>query len=327
MSPVGSLIFATSVLAVHFAAAGAARPATRGLRLSAVLHPYQFTQVHMGLPVRLVLYAPDRTFAEDTARAAFSRIAELDQVMSDYRPDSELRKLERHAGEPVRVSPDLMSVLSRAVAIAAATGGAFDPSAGPLVALWRQSRKSGRLPDRSSLMTARALVGWRRIELDPARSTVRLTRPGMRLDLGAIAKGYILQEALRAMRALEVTRALVESGGDIVAGDPPPGREGWHVEVEGADTAFARRAAHLTNAALASSGPSSQFVEINGVRYSHIVDPRTGLGVTSTRVARVIAEDAATADALATALTVLGERGAKQVSKNFPEVMMSMVER
>ena len=279
--------------------------------------PHEFTQVHMGLPVRLVLHAADRAAAESAARDAFARIAALDRMMSDYRPDSELRTIER-SRQPVRVSPELMAILRRAIDIAQATGGAFDPTVGPLVALWREARTSGRLPDSAALDTARQRAGWRSLELDPAASTVRLRLDGMRLDLGGIAKGYILQEALHILRSRGVTRALVESGGDIVLGDAPPDRAGWRIEVPGAGAEFAARAAQLTNAALSTSGPGAQFVEIGGIRYSHVIDPRTGLGLTNNVTAHVIAPDGATADALATALTVLGPDAAPGVASRFP---------
>jgi thiamine biosynthesis lipoprotein len=142
----------------------------------------------------------------------------------------------------------------------------------------------------------------------------------MRLDLGGIAKGYILQEALHVLRSTGVTRALVESGGDIVVGDAPPGRAGWRIDVPGADAAFAARAATLSNAALSTSGPTAQFVQIDGVRYSHVVDPRTGVGLTNGITAHVIASDGATADALSTALTVLGPDAAGPILAGFPGV-------
>lgn len=279
----------------------------------------------MGLPVRLVLHARDREAAESAARAAYARIARLDRMMSDYRPDSELRRLEQRAGEAVHVSPELLAVVSRALEISRATGGAFDPTVAPLVALWRESRSTRRLPDPARLAAARARVGWQHVELDTARSEIRLSRSGMRLDLGGVAKGYILQEALRTVRGKGVDRALIESGGDIVAGDAPPGRTGWNVASPGADPAFAARAARLTNAALATSGPAAQSVEIDGVRYSHIVDPRTGLGVTTGLVAHVIADDAAWADGLATALTVLGSGGLTSLRSRFPGTLISLV--
>jgi thiamine biosynthesis lipoprotein len=273
----------------------------------------------MGLPVRVVLHAPTQDAAESAARDAFVRIAHLDRMMSDYRPDSELRAIER-SRDPVRVSPELIAVLRRAVAIADATGGAFDPTVGPLVALWRDARTTRRLPDSAALQAARQRTGWRHLEVNPHASTVRLRLDGMRLDLGGIAKGYILQETLHILRSRGVTRALVEAGGDIVVGDAPPDRAGWRIEVPGADAEFAARAAQLINAALSTSGPSAQVIEIGGVRYSHVIDPRTGLGLTNGVTAHVIAADGATADALSTALTVLGPEMASRALARVPEV-------
>ena len=287
---------------------------------------FEFTQVHMGLPVRLLLHTSERQTADTAARDAFARMAHLDRMMSDYRPDSELHGLDHRAGDYVHVSPDLVVVVRRAVDIARATDGAFDPTVAPLVSLWRASRTSGRLPEPDKLNEARSRVGWQHVEIEAAHSSIRLARPGMRLDLGGIAKGYILQEALHTLRARGVTRALIESGGDIVVGDAPPGRPGWSIDAPGADAIFVERASHLTNAALATSGPTAQFIEIDGVRYSHIVDPRTGLGVTSDVVARVIADDAATADALATALTIIDRKTRDRVLAQFPEVIVSVTD-
>jgi thiamine biosynthesis lipoprotein len=285
---------------------------------------FEFSQVHMGMPVRLVLHASDEPVAREASRAAFDRIAELDRMMSDYRDDSELRRLDARPLTWVPVSKELFVVLTRAIEVAEATGGAFDPSVAPLVALWREARKSGRLPESPKLEAARALVGWRHIELDPFRRAVRLARRGMRLDLGGIAKGYILQEALRTLRDYGIASALLEAGGDIVVGDAPPGRSGWTIETPSASPDFRERAARLSNAALATSGPTAQFVEIEGVRYSHVIDPRSGLGATNRVVARVIGEDAATADALATALTILGPEGAGAISKRFRGVLIDL---
>jgi FAD:protein FMN transferase len=286
--------------------------------------PRNYTQIHMGVPVRIRLYTDDEAVAQAAARAAYARIASLDQMMSDYRPDSELRRLERTAGQWTVVSPELFAVLTRAVEIARASDGAFDPTVGPLVALWRQARSSHRMPARAALDAARARVGWHHIDRDSTRRAIRLRRPGMRLDLGGIAKGYILQEAARTLRAHDVTRTLVEGGGDIVVGDAPPGRDGWQIEADGSDGAFRERAARLTNAALSTSGHTAQFVEIDGVRYSHVIDPRSGLGLTNQIVARVIARDAATSDALSTALTVVGPDGAAKLLAKFPEVTASL---
>ena len=292
------------------------QPATRA---------FEYSQIHMGMPVRLVLHAPDERSALDAARAAFARIQSLDEIMSDYRPDSELRRLERKPGERVTVSPELYHVLRTALDVARITDGAFDPTVGPLVALWRTARREMRLPTDDAIRGAREIVGWRKVQLE-APNIVRLSTAGMRLDLGGIAKGYILQEALRSLRAHGVTAALVEAGGDLVVGEAPPGKAGWLVAAPGSDPEFAGRAATLTNAALATSGPTAQFVEIDGVRYSHVIDPRTGLGMTTGRTIRVIARDGAIADAVATALGVTGPSGLSALQSAFPAIVVSIAE-
>jgi FAD:protein FMN transferase len=281
----------------------------------------EFTQVHMGLPVRIVLYARDADLAARAAAAAFDRVAALDAIMSDYRRDSELNRVDTRWRT---VSPELFDVLARAVEIARATDGRFDPTVGPLVRLWRDARRTRALPAPDQLSGARAGIGWHHIDLDRRRRAVRLARDGMRLDLGGIAKGWILQDAARVLRDHHVARVLVEGGGDIVAGDPPPGQPGWRIEVHGADESFTSRAARMSNAALATSGPAVQFVEIGGTRYSHVVDPRTGLGLTNNVMAHVIASDGATADALATALTVAGPDRARDLLARFPHVNASV---
>lgn len=284
----------------------------------------EFTAVHLGVPVRIVLYAPDDTVARGAARAAFARIGALEDKMSDYRPASEVRDLERRPGEWVPVSPALFDVLARAMGVAEASAGAFDPTAGPLVALWRETRRTGRLPDAAALDSVRALVGWRHLGLDSARRAVRLAVPGMRLDLGGIAKGYILDAARAVLAAHGITRVLVEAGGDLVVGDPPPGTAGWRIEVPAADSAFAARAGALANAAVATSGPTEQFVRIDGTRYSHVVDPRTGHALANGVLVTVIAPDGATADGLATALSVLDARQRDALLTRYPAVTASV---
>ena len=145
----------------------------------------------------------------------------------------------------------------------------------------------------------------------------------MRLDLGGVAKGYILQEALRVIQARGVSRALVEAGGDIVVGDPPPRRTGWRIETPAGGQEFARRASNLVNAALATSGPGAQHAVIDGIQYSHIIDPRSGSAVTSAVTARVIASDAAIADALATTMCIAGEASPSLLAR-FPGVIVDL---
>ena len=271
----------------------------------------------MGVRARLVVYAPNELAAARACAAAFARVAALEEVFSDYRPTSELMRLcDRAGGEPVVVSDELFKVLQRAAEVSQRSGGAFDVTVGPLVQLWRAARKSGQLPPRDELDRARQLVGWQRVLLDPAARTVRLTTPGMRLDLGGIAKGYAGDQALAVLREHGITRALFEAGGDIVAGDSPPGAAGWRVEVvdpgEGA-----MKSLMVANRGASTSGDTEQFVEIEGRRYSHVVDPRTGLGVMDRTMATVVARDGLTSDSLSTAVCVLGNERGEALAKTY----------
>lgn len=276
-----------------------------GVPLGACAHPplerFEYRQLHMGTEARLVLYATTPAAADAAASAAFARIGGLDRVLSDYRMDSELSGLAAAAGESsIAVSDDLLRVLRHALDIARETAGAFDPTAGPLSVVWREARRARRLPADTALARARSLVGWWRVSVDAGVRTVRLDATGMRLDLGGIAKGFAADEALAVLRAHGTARALVAIGGEIVVGHPPPGRAGWPIAVGSmADTI------ELVNAAVSSSGDTEQFVEIDGVRYSHVLDPRTGRPLTSRLAATVVASDGMTADAFATVVTVL----------------------
>jgi thiamine biosynthesis lipoprotein len=274
----------------------------------------------MGVPVRLLLHASGEPLARAAAVAAFARIAALDAILSDYRPDSELRRLGRGTEDWTPVSPELFAVLSRAREVARLTGGAFDPTVGPLVRLWRTARAERRLPAPDAIARARARVGWSGLELDPRSRAVRLARPDIQIDLGGIAKGFVTQAALDTLAQHGIASALVEAGGDLAVSAAPPGRPGWTIDAPGAEPAFAARAAQLVDAALATSGPSAQAVVIDGTRYSHVIDPRSGAALTASIVARVIARDGMTADALATTLTVVSEAERPILLGRFPVV-------
>jgi len=289
---------------------------------SSPLHRYEFEQPHMGTLFRLVLYAADDGAARRASGAAFERIAELDARLSDYRPDSELNRVVREAPyRPVAVGPDLFEVLDLSKAFSIRTGGAFDVTAGAVTHLWRRARRLSELPDGDELAAAAALSGYGLMHLDPAARTVRLERAGMRLDLGGIGKGYAADRALEALRSAGVSRALIAAGGDIAAGDPPPDAEGW-------DVAIAGRLDHpplrLSQAAVSTSGDLEQWLEAGGVRYSHIVDPRTGRALTRRRLVSALARDATTSDMLATAASVLQDEEALRLAEGTPGAALLM---
>ena len=282
------------------------------------LHRFAFEKAEMGLPFRVTLYAPDEAAATAAADAAFARIAVLNSVFSDYDSDSELGRLSRTSGQgkAVPVSRDLWLVIERAQALAERTDGAFDITVGPLVNVWRRARRKQELPSAELIADMRARVGFKNMRLDAQARTVELLVPEMRLDCGAIAKGYAVDEALAVLKSRGIARALVAGSGDMAAGDAPPDAPGWKIEVAALDVPGAPPAqvVHLKNSAIATSGDVFQRVEIGGRRYSHIVDPRTGTGLTDHSLVTVLAADCMTADSLATAVSVLGpERGLRLI--------------
>ena len=286
----------------------------------------EFRRRQMGSLVRIVLYAPEQK-AQTAAAAAFKRIRDLDVVFSDYRQDSELASLCRRAGQgPQEVSFELFSVLQESVRFSRLSKGIFDVTVGPYVELWRAAREQGRLPDPTELAHAKALFGYRKMVLEPMNGTVKLQQQGMKLDLGGIAKGFIAAEALRVIQAQGIPRALVDAGGDIVMGSAPPGQEGWLIAVRGGGSCKNPVAeVPLQNMAIATSGDSDRSVEVDGIRYSHIVDPRSGLGLTRSSLVTVVAPDGLTADALATVLSLLPPKDGLELLRSMPEISALIV--
>jgi thiamine biosynthesis lipoprotein len=219
----------------------------------------------------------------------------------------------------VPVSVELFDVLERAQKIARLSDGAFDVTVGPYVRLWRFARKRKVLPTPAEIAAARAAVGWQKLRLDPRARTVTLLVPNMRLDLGSIGKGYAADQALQILKGRGMERALVAASGDIAVGDPPPKRRGWRIGIEAWDGATNKvvRTVMLHNAGISTSGDTEQFIEIDGVRYSHIVDPATGLGRTQHIQATVIGPDATTSDSLDTAVSLLGAKRGMELIRSW----------
>jgi thiamine biosynthesis lipoprotein len=257
---------------------------------------YHATEPHMGTVVAITLYAESPEHAQRGFVAAFARIAHLDALLSDYNPASELSRFCS-----IMPSPDLRVVVEHAQRLARQTGGAFDITAGPLSQLWRTVRKEKRLPSIEAIEEARARSGYQKLQ------GMRCTVPGMKLDAGGIAKGYAADEALAVLRRLHIGSALVAVSGDIAAGNPPPGKSAWRVRVQ-------NEIIPLANLAVSTSGDEFQYLEIDGIRYSHIFDPRTGMALSDARPVSVIAPTGIEADSLATAISVLGPGWEKSIA-------------
>jgi FAD:protein FMN transferase len=272
------------------------------------LSRFEESQPHMGTVARIVVYARTSTSAAAATQMAFERIRELDSILSDYKAESELNRLSHQSGgPPVKVGPDLFRVLSVAQNLAAKSNGAFDVTVGPVVRLWRRARRQRTLPEADRLAAALGLTGFRWLTLDTKHQTAHLAKPGMLLDVGGIAKGFAADEALKTLKWAGIEQALVALGGDIAVSNPPPGRKGWSIEIASLNLASAPKPPPLLlhNAAVSTSGDAEQFVEIGGIRYSHIIDPRTGKALTGRRSVTVVAAHGIDSDALATAVSVM----------------------
>jgi FAD:protein FMN transferase len=275
---------------------------------AADLQLFEAVEPHMGTLFRIKLYAADASQAQSAFRAAFDRVRDLDAILSDYKPDSELNQISQ---SPIRVSEDLFRVLAASQKLAEETGGAFDVTLGPVIRLWREARKLNRVPDTEALREAGTRCGYRKLQLDAANRTAAFDQPGMQLDLGGIAKGYAADEALAALKHLGIRSALVAASGDLAFSDPPPGQRGWRIGIGSSD-----RVLELSNSAVSTSGDAEQHLDADGKRYSHIIDPATRMGLTTGITVTIVAHRGIDADGISTAVSVLGlERGKKFIEK------------
>lgn len=277
----------------------------------------------MGTACVITVYADNDKEARAAANAAFDEMARLESIMSDYiqsYPDSEVLQLAKHASEKPadarEVSDDLWAVLVRSVKVHDASDSAFDITAKPFTNMWRTSRERRELPPKAAIDRMRPFVGMQHLVLDHKKQTARLAMQGAWLDLGGIAKGYIADRALDVLKARGLTIAQVQAGGDMALGDAPPGLKGWPINVsdfpprklgDGSETEKGLSFWHA-NGGVSVSGDAFRFVEIQGIRYSHVIDPRTGLGVTGSRYCCVKGPSAFATDAAATVGCILNEQ-------------------
>ena len=296
---------------------------------SAQLKRFSFTKSKMGAPFNIVLFCSDSIKANQIAKQCFNLVDSFIYIFSDYIDSSELSKLSSTASpaaKPVAVSPALFDILILSKKAFDKSEGAFDITLGPLTKFWRKLRKEKTFPADEAVQLKRKLTGFNKLIIDTVNKKVKLTQAGMQLDLGGIAQGYIAQKIIDFLRTQNINHALINVSGDIVMSDAPPGSKGWTAGINVPETTdeLLPQTLLLHNMAVTTSGDVYQFIEHNGKRYSHIIDPRTGYGVTSQRNVTVIANDGATADWLATACSILSVKKAKRLAaKMNAEVLIT----
>jgi len=283
---------------------------------------YEYASIQMGSRCSIVLYTESEPRAAAAAEHAFDTIAAIEDTLTDYRPNSEaMRATNLPSGKWIAISPILADVLDRSRSFYELSNGALDPTVGGFTHLWRAAKREQRIPTPEELSKARETVGFNLIELDTEHHRVRFRKPGIILDFGAIGKGYAADKAIEVLRSHGITAALVDMGGDLAMGEPPPDQpKGWAISVQPGNSA--EWSAPLHNAAIATSGDLERHYEHNGIRYSHILDPRTGMGITAPRAVTVIARDATTADAAASIVSVLGEPAIEMLREHYPEIQI-----
>jgi thiamine biosynthesis lipoprotein len=274
----------------------------------------------MGTTFDVHLYAADRARADALFEVAFEEIERVEAVFSNYRPTSELSRINREAASsPVVTDPEVFDLLARAFAVSRLSGGAFDMTVGRLMKAWGFFRGAGRYPSDAELKRALRETGWRRVRLDAAARTTSFTAPGVELDPGGIGKGYALDCVAKVLREAGVAAALLSSGSSSVyALGAPPGKEGWPVRVpDPLNRARVLSTVVLRDRSLSTSGNYEKFFRLGGRTYSHIMNPRTGRPVEGVLQTTVIAAEATDSDALSTAVFVLGPARAAALLKNF----------
>jgi FAD:protein FMN transferase len=285
---------------------------------------YTFSEPKMGSPLNITLYSTDSAKASQLAKKSFQIADSLNLIFSDYLENSELNLLSRTAGTNTfkSVSPALWDIINQSVKASEKCEGAFDISVGSIVKLWRKARKEKVFPNETILQSSLQTVGYQNITFDSNRHSVKLLQKNTLLDLGGIAKGYVAQVIVDYCKKEGIEKALVDAGGDMASTG-----SGWRVGVTIPNSEELMQGfIILNNQAVATSGNMYQFVEIEGKKYSHIVNPRTGLGLTHQRNVTVIAPDGATADWLATACSVLSVKKSLKLIEKMPNSEVLMLE-
>jgi FAD:protein FMN transferase len=289
------------------------------LAVSAQLKRFEFTENKMGSPFRIIFYHSDSLKAVSLPKECYLLVDSLNNIFSDYTLDSEVGKLTQlNPFQEQKVSDELFSMIMYAKRVWSLSHKTFDITIGALTHLWRKARSENRIPSEEEIKAAKQLTGFKNLVLDPKKQTIAFKKKGMQFDFGGIVKGYAAQRVIAFLRTKRVPIALVDAGGDIVVADPPPFTDGWKIAINipESENELWDKKLELRHRAVATSGDVYRFTIHNGKKYSHIIDPKTGYGITSQRNVTVIFKDGGAADWLATACSILPIKKALRLAKN-----------
>lgn len=269
----------------------------------------KYQQMGTSWQIKACMPSSDQSYRDQLSDTIKQLIDSLNTIFSDYDPDSELNRATAQAHQqPVVLSSPLTAVIEQSLAIARQTGGAFDISIGPLSRLWRRAFRRQVFPEKEAIRAARRKVNYRWIQLEG--NTLRLKRPGMRLDLGGIAKGKTVDYIADLLENQGITHYLIDGGGDIRVLGHPPNQSAWRIELPGGAVR------EMNSGAIATSGDQYRYLEYQGQRYSHLIDPRTGYGVQGQHTVTVAASTAAAADAWASVCSIVPPHKARRMLQN-----------
>jgi len=283
------------------------------------IEKYTFSQACMGTMFKIVAYSPySYSNTATIIEQAYDLAEEMNNIFSDYMADSEVGKFNQcEPNKPHRASPHLIGLLKSSKEISFRTQGKFDPTCGSLSRLWRLSRRTNKLPSPKELETAKAACGFSNLKIEHGSALITKLNPDTRLDFGAIAKGYAADKMLELLKNKGLSSSSISAGGDIVLGDPPPGKDGWRVKIiPYRNKNLKPTIIKISNAAVSTSGNTEQSITIKGQRYSHILNPISGLGLIHENAATVIAPSGTYSDPLATALCIMGKGAIKIINES-----------
>ena len=272
----------------------------------------------MGSSFNIIFYHTDSVEAVSLARECFLIVDSLNNIFSDYSSESEIGKLALQTDQTdIKVSEELFSMIIRSKDAWERSGKTFDITIGALTQLWRKAKKENRFPSEAEVKAAKDLTGFKNLIINERSKTISFRKPGIRFDFGGIVPGYAAQRVIDFLKTKNITTALVDASGDIVMSDAPPGKDGWIIGInlpENENEIWDKKL-ELKDFAVSTSGDVYRYTIHNGIKYSHIIDPGTGYGVTSQRNVTVITKYGADADWLATACSILPIKKALALAK------------